>query len=261
MLNVVFFITTRGRYGCKDIHKYALESTLEQINSLRDIRVDKFVSVKCFKGDRNTILPQLLNDFNTFVPFVWYQDNQNLPDNPQKECYDRYLLGNYFIDLVNTLSLPVLLKNTYTYLIEDDSPLIILQKDFKYYFGKAKETLESGSGIFSIFFRREGKKPQQSDYLCLHNDEKIEGDFLSKRYECNLQNKFFKTENMHKAMIRHKEWIKDLLFTHPERAMHRAIEYSFPNAQHICFNSCMAHSVHLGHQNSNDWIEAYGFGK
>lgn len=246
-LNFLFFMTTKGHFGRKDLYR----TTINNFNRLAKIEdFDKFLSIKIFTGDQEEAR-KIIQEIN-YTTFPWFNPDKKITDESPYKDYAYYLLGNYLADIANVYSQKVLLNNEYTFLCEDDSPLIINNYNLEYYITKAISELEKDKNLFSVHFQRIGIFKEDSDYKKIN----INSEFTPS-HDYNFQNQVFRTKEMFEvANIIKANW-EILRNVHTERAVKLAIDARNPKSKHISFNPFNTHSIHIGTQNSNDWINSY----
>lgn len=244
MINLIFFITTKGHFGRKDLYKY----TLKNFNSLNEQNsFDKYLSIKIFKDDESQA-DKIISDFN-YKTFKWYNPDPNINEESPYKDYAYYLLTNYLGDIVNTYSQQELLKNEYTFIYEDDSPIIIKENNFKFYLDKAIQKLSEDKDLFSVHFQRVGELNE--------NKEKENISFFTENHDYNFQNQLFRTKDMFDvANIIKSNW-SILRNIHTERAVKLAIDAKKSNFKHLSFMPSLAHSIHIGIQQSEEIIKKY----
>jgi hypothetical protein len=246
-INLIFFMTTKGHFGKNDLYKYSLKN----FNSFNLQNLfDKYLSLKIFKGDEE--LGEKISSEIGYNTFTWYNPDPKINNESQYKDYTYYLLTNYLSDIVNLYSREELLKNEYTFIYEDDSPIIINNYDFEYYINKAKQKLEENKNIFSIHFQRVGLFKNDLEYSNID----VKSDF-TKPHRYNFQNQLFRTKYMFEvANIIKQNW-RQLNYQHTEAAVELGINHMNKNFEHISFNPKEAHSIHIGTEDYQKWIESY----
>lgn len=246
-MNLIFFMTTKGHFGAKDLYKYSLKN----FNSFNlQENFDKYLSIKVFKGDEE-LAQQISKEFN-YKTFSWYNPDPNINDESPYKDYGYYLLTNYLADIVNVYSQEELLKNEYTFIYEDDSPIIINDHDFSFYINESKKKLEENKNIFSVHFQRIGIFKDDKNYSNIN----IHSDF-TQPHDYNFQNQLLRTKDMFNvANIIKQNW-NQFRNIHTERAVKLGINAFNSNFKHISFNPKNAHSIHIGTEDAGKWIENY----
>jgi len=246
-INFIFFMTTKGHFSKTDLYKYSLKN----ISSLNlGGNFDKYLSIKIFKGDEE-LSKEISKEFN-YKTYAWYNPDPNINIESPYKNYPYYLLTNYLVDIINVYSQEELLKNEYTFIYEDDSPIIINNYDFNYYINEAKKQLEKDKNIFSIHFKRIGFFKNDHEY----NNIDIKSNF-TESHDYNFQNQLFRTKDMFDvANIIKTNW-EELKHVHTERAVKLGINKLNFNFKHISFNPKDAHSIHIGTSDSKKWIDSY----
>ena len=246
-INFIFFMTTKGHHGKKELYKYSLKNfnDFNQQNSF-----DKYLSIKVFKGDEE-LAQQVSKEFD-YKTFAWYNPDPNINDESPYKDYGYYLLTNYLGDIVNVYSQEELLKNEYTFIYEDDSPIIINKHDFNFYLNKSIEKLEQNKDIFSVHFQRIGFLKSEKGYSKTENEDLFIDD-----HDYNFQNQLFRTKDIFKVVNIIKNNWNELKHIHTERAVKLAINMLNSNFKHISYNPQYAHSIHIGIPNAEEWIKEY----
>lgn len=248
MINFIFFMTTKGHCGRKDLYKFSLKN----IDSLSCEKLfDRYLSIKVFKNDQEET-EKILKDFKGYKVFPWYNPDPNINDESPYKDYAYYLLTNYLIDIVNLYSQEELLKNKYTFIYEDDSPIIINQNNFNFYINKSIEKLEQDKDIFSVHFKRIGVFKEDEAYL-----KNTNSDLINLAEDYNFQNQLFRTEDMFKTAQAIKNNWEKLKHIHTETAVKLGTKIINPNFKYLEFNPKYAHSIHIGTFDSEKWIESY----
>lgn len=246
-INFIFFMTTKGHFGRNDLYKYSLNNIKElNINN----NFDKYLSIKVFKGDEE-LAKNISKELN-YKTFAWYNPDPNINNESPYKNYTYYLLTNYLGDIVNVYSQNELLKNEYTFIYEDDSPIIINNNNFDHYINESKKKLEEDKNIFSIHFQRIGVLKNDS----LYKNINIGANFTDP-HDYNFQNQLFRTKDMFNVSNIIKMNWDQLKHIHTERAVKLAINRLNSNFKHISFNPKNAHSIHLGTEDAEKWIQSY----
>ena len=240
-------MTTKGHFGRNDLYKYSLKN-FNSFN-LQDL-FDKYLSIKVFKGDEK--LGEEISKEINYNTLTWYNPDPKIKNDSPYKDYAYYLLTNYLTDIVNLYSREELLKNEYTFIYEDDSPIIINNNDFSFYIKESKKKLEENKDIFSVHFKRIGMFKDDKNYSNID----IESDF-TQPHDYNFQNQLFRTKDMFNVVNIIKQNWNEFRNVHTERAVKLGINAFNPDFKHISFNPKDAHSIHIGTENSDKWINSY----
>jgi hypothetical protein len=256
-INLVWFQTTAGHHGKKDLYKHTLNRLKKDVYNLNFFD-RRFLSLKVFNNDDYT---KILGDFSDFTPFLWHKKDLRINDESPYKDYGYYLLSNYLSDIACCYKEIKKEGNysKYTYLVEDDSPEILNNNNLQFYIEKAIEKLESNPDIFSVHMRREGRLA--SDPLYLSEKYEVDGLFIKQDHDYNFQNQVFRTEDMiNVSEIIFKNY-SELVFIHTERSVRTAIyKYGIlenKNFKFISFLPRLVHSVHIGVNDSEEWIASF----
>ena len=129
-INLIFFITTKGHFGRRDLYQYTIKNLRDSIN-LSFFNCRK-LSIKKFLGDDEEC-NKIIKDLPEFSPAIFYNTDPRINDDSPVKDYGYYLLTNYLHDICNIYSDPKLLNNEYTYIVEDDSPAIVNNYSLEYF--------------------------------------------------------------------------------------------------------------------------------
>lgn len=250
-LDLVFFMTNLGHHGRYDLYKYTLNNLKKNTHNLFTFS-NKFLSIKDFsKGEDTSGIVKHFSEFNVFV-------NKNSDHNIQKDApynnYGYYLLNNYLADIANCyLRLKDIPHSKYAYLVEDDSPEILLSASFSNFVDQAIKKLESDPNIFSIHLKRENLESAAN----LNGD--INKDFFidSQNNDYNFQNQIFRIDDMVKVSEIIRDNYNSLSPIHTERAVRTAIYSLNPKFRFVYCNSNFAYSTHIGVSNSEEYIKYF----
>lgn len=258
-VNLVWFQTTKGHFGRKDIYKYTLNNLKNHIDlSYFD---NKFLSLKIFNDDEYN---KILKDFDGFTHFLWKKDDARINDESSYKDYGYYLLTNYLTDIAACyMEISLHKYSKYTLLIEDDSPEILYDNNLQFYIENAISKLESDNSIFSIHMKREGHLESDINYLSENYNE--DSLFIKDDHDYNFQNQIFRTDDMLKVATIIMANIANLINIHTERAVRTAIyhygELENKKFKFMSFLPKLCHSIHIGTNNSQEIIDSFNLTK
>ncbi len=247
-INLIFWITTKGHFGRKDLYQYTLKNLRDSIDL--DFFKNKKLSIKQFSGDESECLG-IINNMPEFEPYVWRNNDKRICDDSSYNDYAYYLLNNYLLDICNVYSDENLLNNEYTYIIEDDSPLILDKYKLEHLIKLAIDKLKSDKNIFSIHFERFFDKKETFNNEILNN---ANNDY-------NFQNQIFRTRDMFDVVKIIKNNYTMLHKIHTERAVKIAINNFNKNSLHLFFPKSWGYSIHIGTDNSQEIINTFSLKK
>lgn len=251
-MNLLIFQTTKGHFGRFDLYQYTFQNLCDSIEP--DFFNQKFLSLKVFKDDLARQYDIMKFFGESFKYFIWSNEDARITDDSPVKDYGYYLLTNYLADIGRVYQSKQLQSEEFTYLVEDDSPVIIHHKNLKFYLKEAVNFLKEHPNCFSVHFERYGKLTPPSQ---LYSADNI-GPY---RDEYNFQNQVFRTTDMAKVSDYILQNYGVLHNIHTETAVKTAINATFPRAKHCYFNIGNAHSIHIGTSDSDRWINSYKLAK
>lgn len=259
--NLIFFLTSIGHWGNDQIYKYTLNSVRNQID------INKFknriVSLKLF-NDNQEKCKEILSDFGDFNhQFVWSNPDPKINSNSSYGAgHPYYLLTNYLHDIAAAYLKLEQEGNygKYTYLVEDDSPVILAQNNLEFYINEGIKKLEEEPNLFSVHIMREGNLKNSPNYLKEQSKYELEDNnlYVKDRFNnYNFQNQIMRTDLMIKVAHKIKENYNQLFQVHTESAVRAAINMVDSEYKICYFNPRMVHSNHIGIQNWKEMVESY----
>lgn len=254
-IQLVWFQTTKGHFGKKDLYLKTLNNLKKHTYNLNYFD-NKFLSLKVFNDDN---YDDIVKNFDGFKHFLWHKhDNRINEESPYKD-YSYYLLTNYLGDIARCYQEIKRLGtySKYTYLVEDDSP-VILTKPLAVILNSSIEKLEKEPDLFSVHLKRIGVFKEDANYLSGEIPIMFSLDHLfSSPHDYNFQNQVFRTDDMIKVSEKILENYDYLMQLHTERAVRTAIYDVFPKAYFVSWNATVGHSIHIGTSDADKWIENY----
>ena len=248
MIRLLFFLTTKGHHGKFDLYKVTLNRLRQQIDFGG---FKKYLSIKVFPGDEARF-KQIIKDFEDFEIIRWDSEDQRIKDESPFKDYAYYLLTNYLADITRTY-LKIGAKEEYTFICEDDSPIIEKESTVNDFIPQAIKALQDDWNLFSVHLRRECF-PSDPNYLAGGYKQ---GDTFTEPHDNNFQNQVFRTRDMIKVAQIIAGDYRNLMQVHTERAVQISILRSNPNFKHISWNPNLAHSIHIGVPDYENWIKAF----
>lgn len=251
-IQLVWFQTTKGHFGDKQIYRYTLNNLRRNIDL--NYFNKKILSLKVFNDDQ---YEDIVNNFSGFQPFIWHKNDIRIDDKSSYKDYAYYLLTNYLYDICNFYS--TIKKNEYseyTYLVEDDSPEICISGSLSDFLEDSIKTLSNNSDIFSINLRRVGL-PSENGYLESELTFVKDKNISDQSHLYNFQNQVFRTKEMIVVVENILKNINDYINLHTEMAMEKSIRECFPNVLNLTYNPSIINSIHIGAENNKQFIKEY----
>jgi hypothetical protein len=247
-IQLIWFQTTKGHFGNENIYKYTLDNLKKNIDL--NYFDKKFLSLKVFNNDE---YQEILEDFSNFKYFIWHLEDSRINDESPYKDYAYYLLNNYLADICNFYS-SLTEYSEYSYLIEDDSPEIVIKNSLCDFLENGINFLKNNPNIFSINLMRVGI-PSEKEYL--NHPLTFKNEFSNESHSYNFQNQLFRTEDMIKVVNNIKNKYYKYMNLHTELALETGIRETYPGCSNITYNPRVINSIHIGSSNSHQYIKEY----
>ena len=257
-IDLIWFQTTNGHFTGRDIYKYTLNNLKKNINL--DYFNNKFLSLKVFNNDEYL---NILKDFDGFNHFLWKKQDERINDESSYNDYGYYLIGNYITDIaLSYCRISEMKHSKYIYLVEDDSPEIILSGSLQEYIEDSIDFLEENENVFSVNLRRYGRNNNE-EYLKYEDLGRVD-NFIRRPSGSDFQNQVFRASDMIKAAKEIRQNYSKYVNVHPESAVRYAIDNSSTIKRYFfTYLPEFAHSIHLGAKESEflDLVKDYNLSK
>lgn len=253
-INLLVTCSSKQRYDRPTESLITLPKLIDDINlACFD---NKFLSIKMFEDSKQNG-KAIVDNFAKYGIGAYIHENkrQNPGSHENGEQYATYITGSILNDLCLVFQDERFLQCHYTFIIEDDSPIILKKGKLKDLVQRAIDEMETKKDLHSVHFLRKsiyGKPVSIENYFKFHNIMTRE-DGLVNNYYFNFQPRICKTMDLYfAAKTVQTFWAEYFSNAHPEEGFEKGIKvrYLLDNLtpKYLAFDPEIAYSVHLGEE-------------
>jgi len=254
MIDLVFFLSTKSRYGRTNDYKVTLTSFFNLVQP--SFFAQRFLNLKVFKDDdkQEEEIKRFFGQFDFKINTIY--DLRKGTDIDRDAQRNELIIGTILDDIASFFVQYEPVLNDHVFLLEDDSPVVFnpiqsVWQQLSHMIDHSYRSLEENVNLQSIHFARKslfGKPSTTEEWLAYHKFEVDSDGLIKNNYFYNFQPRLCRTSDLTKAcsLIR-GQWH---LFKHhhPEEGLKVALLNYNPNATWWAFNPEDAYSVHLGEE-------------